>query len=48
MLRVTDAVLEGTMFPLASWIVTTGWVEKGVLAVELEGLIVKASLLAWP
>jgi hypothetical protein len=46
MLRVTDAVLEVTVFPLASWTVTTGCVAKAVPPVELEGLDVKASLVA--
>ena len=48
MLRVTDAVLEVTVFPPASWTVTTGWVGKGMPPVELEGLVVKATLVAGP
>jgi len=48
MLKVTEAVLVVTVLPAASWTVTTGWAAKAVAAVELEGLVVKASLLADP
>jgi hypothetical protein len=46
--RVTEALLEVTVLPAASWTVTTGWVPKDVPPVELEGLVVKASLVAAP
>ena len=48
MLRVTEALLEVTVFPAASWTVTTGWVPKSAPPVELEGFVVKTSLLAGP
>ena len=49
MVKVTDAVLAVTVLPPASWTVTTGWAVKLVLtAVELDGLVVKASLVAGP
>jgi hypothetical protein len=48
MLKVTEAVLEATGLPPASWTATTGWVAKTVPPVELEGLVVKASLAAGP
>ena len=47
-LRFTEAVLAVTVLPPASWTVTTGWVGKGMPPVELEGLVVKASLVAGP
>ena len=49
MVKVTEAVLVVTVLPPASWTVTLGWVAKAVLtAVELDGLVVKASLVAGP
>jgi hypothetical protein len=48
MLRVTEAVLEVTVLPTASWTVTTGWVPKAVPPVELDGLVVKTSFVADP
>ena len=48
MVNVIDAVLVVTVLPLASWTVTTGWVPKAMPPVELEGLVVNASLVADP
>jgi hypothetical protein len=48
MVRVTEAVLLVAVLPAASWTVTTGFVPKGVPALEPEGFVVKASLLADP
>ena len=48
MLRVTGVLLEVTVLPPASWTVTTGCVPKSVPPVELEGFVVKMSLLAGP
>ena len=48
MVKVIDAVLVVTVLPLASWTVTVGWVVKAMPPVELEGLVVKASLVAGP
>jgi hypothetical protein len=48
MLRVTEALLEVTVLPTASWTVTTGWVPKAVPPVELDGLVVKTSFAADP
>jgi hypothetical protein len=48
MLRSTETVLVVTVFCPASCTFTTGWVAKTVVLVELEGLVVKASLLAGP
>jgi hypothetical protein len=45
-LRVTAAVLLATVLPLASWMVTTGWVLRTWFTPELEGFLVKASLVA--
>jgi hypothetical protein len=47
MVRVTEFV-PVVVLPPASWTVTTGWVPKAVPLVELEGLVVKASLVAGP
>ena len=48
MVRVTEALLVVTVLPPASWTVTTGCVAKAVELAELEGLVVKTSLLAGP
>src|ERR1017187_9677577 len=49
MVKVIEAVLVVTVLPPASWTVTTGCAAKLVLtAVELDGLVVKASLVAGP
>ena len=48
MVKVTDAVLAVTVLPPASWTATTGWVAKATPPVELDGLVVKASLVAAP
>jgi hypothetical protein len=48
MVRVTGALLVVTVLPAASYTVTTGWVPKAVPPVELDGLVVKASLVADP
>ena len=48
MARVTGALLLVTVLPPASWTVTPGWAVKAVPPVELDGLVVKASLLAGP
>jgi hypothetical protein len=48
MLRVIEAALLVTVFPPASWTVTTGCVPKAVPPVEPEGLLVKASWVADP
>jgi hypothetical protein len=46
---VIEAVLVVTLLPPASWTVTTGCAAKLVLtAVELDGLVVKASWVAGP
>ena len=48
MLNVTDAVLDVTVLPLASWTVTTGCVVNAEPPVEPEGDVVTASLVAVP
>ena len=48
MLRVTEAVLEVTVLPPASWTATTGWVAKAMPAMVSEGSVVKSSALAEP
>ena len=48
MVRVTEAPLEVTVLPPASWIATTGWVTKTVPPVAPDGLVAKASLVAVP
>ena len=48
MLKVTGAVLVVTVLPPASWTLTTGWVAKATPPVELDGLVVKVSLVAEP
>jgi hypothetical protein len=48
MVRVIEAVLVVTVVPPASWTVTRGWVPKALPALEFEGLVVKASLVAVP
>jgi hypothetical protein len=48
MTRLTGTVLEVTVLPTASWTATTGWVTKAVPPVELEGLVVKTSLVVEP
>jgi hypothetical protein len=45
--RVT-VLVPVVALPLESWTATTGWVAKAVPPVELEGLVVKASLLGSP
>ena len=42
--RATGVEAVVTVFPSASRRVTTGWVAKAVPPVELEGLVLKASL----
>jgi hypothetical protein len=48
MVKVIDAVLVVTALPPASWTVTTGWAAKATPPVELDGLVVNASLAAEP
>src|ERR1017187_7167199 len=48
MVRVTDAPLVVTVLPPASWTATTGWLAKATPPVELDGLVVKANVLAAP
>src|SRR5438128_2732905 len=48
MAKVTVWAVPVTVFPLASWRVTTGCVPNAAPAVELLGLVVNASLFAGP
>ena len=48
MLKVTATTAVVTVFPPASWTATTGWVAKAAPPVELDGLVVKPSLVAEP
>jgi hypothetical protein len=47
MLRLTELV-PAVVLPPESWIATTGWLANAIPPVELDGLVVKASLVADP
>jgi len=48
MVRLTGVVLKVMVLPPASWTATSGWVPNATLPVELDGWVMKASLLAGP
>src|SRR5450631_3960184 len=48
MLKVIGALLTSTVWPVASRTATTGCLPKAMVAVESEGLVVKASLVDGP
>jgi hypothetical protein len=48
MARVTGAEEEVTVFPWASWMVTTGWVANAEAAEAPTGWVEKTSLVAAP